>query len=87
MCAVLSTGISGMQQGGAEKPVKAGADAERREHRKKERLEQTAAERAAAKEQRRRQAELELLLLDEHALQDQAIQGRSRHNISPIPYT
>ena len=42
---------------------------------REKKAERLAAEQAKEQEERRRQAELELLLMDEHALHDQAVLG------------
>lgn len=47
----------------------------KREKRRKEKVQREAAKAVGEEEQRRQQAELELLLIDEHALRDQAVLG------------
>jgi hypothetical protein len=69
-----------LQQGASEKAGNSQAEAERearKKQRKHEREAEKAATRARAEEERRRHAELELLLMDEHVLQVQAARGEA----------
>ncbi len=66
-------------QGGDEEPEKPLKEAERaakREKKRMEKAERLAADKAKETEEQRGKAELELLLLDEHALHNQAVLGR-----------
>lgn len=59
-----------------EKPLKEAERAAKREKKRKEKAERLAAEKERETVEQRGKAELELLLLDEHALRDQAVLGR-----------